>query len=162
MGDSSPITLSPFLSAKKTPTWAKHLTWTKTQSDLDEDFDMVEHSTIHEDSDPLWLSHTSYYFTCHARRLAATQLTSPESPLAYFFISLEHFPAPPFLSSVSCTLYYPLSDTSLPSPYLCHGSSLTFRTVIASLRPSSLRRPCGVSTAVVRPPFDPYESSVPS
>jgi hypothetical protein len=41
--------------------------------------------------------------------LAVAQLASP---LAYFSISPENFPIPPFLSSIYRTLYHALSDTS--------------------------------------------------
>jgi hypothetical protein len=54
--------------------------------------------------------HISSCITLAAQEeFAAAQLASP---LAYFFISPENFPVPPFLSSVYRTLYHALSDTS--------------------------------------------------
>jgi hypothetical protein len=52
-------------------------------------------------------------FHIHLVSLAAQEeIAQLASPLAYFFISPENFPAPPFLSSIYRTLYYALSDTS--------------------------------------------------
>jgi hypothetical protein len=87
--DSSPVTLSPFLSGTK-PTWSQCDVARKLQP---------THSCFH----------------IHIVSLAAQEelaIAQLASPLAYFFISPKFSPVPPFLSSIFRTLYHAVSDTS--------------------------------------------------